>query len=317
MASSVEEINEGFCLELPAPTGWNKKFMLKTGGTPKKNEIIFTAPTGEEITSRRQLEAYLKSHPGGPPISEFDWGTGETPRRSARISEKAKAAPPKSEPPKKRSRKASSSEKDNKEKAEGAEAAKDVQMEEAEKSEKDTTHTVTEKDVVKDGQDDKGGKTQSVEIQSTGKDAMEESGNENKNETQETDVKAQGDPLKDAVPDDGEEREKNVGAEVADSKEIQVGKVSEGSEVAQNDNGELEGAQAKEKEEQTTGEAEKEDGTGGVDKQITAAEDKKQVEGEEKGEANKNYDGENSSMSKKEGDVIQNGSHAKVDEAKP
>lgn len=87
--------------------------MPKKGGTPKKNEIIFTAPTGEEISNRRQLEQYLKAHPGGPPVSEFDWGTGETPRRSARISEKVKEMPtPESEPPKKRGRR---SKKDDKE----------------------------------------------------------------------------------------------------------------------------------------------------------------------------------------------------------
>ena len=39
------------------------------------------------------LLAVLKSHPANPPSSEFDWGTAETPKRSARISEKAKAAP--------------------------------------------------------------------------------------------------------------------------------------------------------------------------------------------------------------------------------
>ncbi|XP_077211147.1 uncharacterized protein LOC143846569 isoform X2 [Tasmannia lanceolata] len=89
-------------------------FTPKKGGTPKKNEIAFIAPTGEEITNRRQLEQYLKSHPGGPAISEFDWGTGETPRRSARISEKAKAAPPppESEPKKKRSKKSTGSKND-------------------------------------------------------------------------------------------------------------------------------------------------------------------------------------------------------------
>lgn len=85
---------EGFSVELPAPTGWKKKFMPKKRGTPKKNEIVFTAPTGEEITNKRQLEQYLKSHPGGPPASEFYWGSGETPRRSARVSEKAKVGPP-------------------------------------------------------------------------------------------------------------------------------------------------------------------------------------------------------------------------------
>lgn len=123
--------------------------MPKAGGTPKKNEIIFTAPTGEEIINRRQLEQYLKSHPGGPAISEFDWGTGETPRRSARISAKAMAAPPQeSEPPKKRSRKSSASKKDKENETyhEGTEATKEVHMEEAEKPEPATAGAETKKD---------------------------------------------------------------------------------------------------------------------------------------------------------------------------
>ncbi|KAK4369963.1 hypothetical protein RND71_009438 [Anisodus tanguticus] len=55
-------------------------------------------------------------------LKEFDWGTGETSRRSSRISGKAKAA--ESEPPAKRSRKSSASKKDVKHKEE-TEAAKD------------------------------------------------------------------------------------------------------------------------------------------------------------------------------------------------
>lgn len=74
-------------IELPAPSGWTKKFTPK----PRKNEIVFISPTGEEIKSKKQLEQYLKSHAGGPSILEFDWGTGDTPRRSARLSEKSKA----------------------------------------------------------------------------------------------------------------------------------------------------------------------------------------------------------------------------------
>lgn len=89
------------------------QFFPKKGGTPRKNEIVFTAPTGEEINNKKQLEQYLKAHPGGPAVSEFDWGTGETPRRSARISEKVKVSPPAdTESPKKRSRKSSASKKD-------------------------------------------------------------------------------------------------------------------------------------------------------------------------------------------------------------
>ncbi|CAI9766075.1 unnamed protein product [Fraxinus pennsylvanica] len=100
-------------VELPAPASW-KKLYTPTKGTPRKNEISFIAPTGEEIVNRKQLEKYLKAHPGNPEISVFDWSTGETPRRSSRISEKAKATPPskESELPNKRRRKASGSKKD-------------------------------------------------------------------------------------------------------------------------------------------------------------------------------------------------------------
>lgn len=161
MASSVEKDTsiqeEDFSLELPAPPGWKKKFVPKKSGTPKKNEIIFTAPSGEEITGRRQLEQYLKAHPGGPAASEFDWGTGETPRRSARISEKAKAAPtPETESPKKRSRKLSAPKKENKEPEtapEGAEKTKDTQMQEAGKIGKDDAEMEAGKEDVKGNQE--------------------------------------------------------------------------------------------------------------------------------------------------------------------
>lgn len=88
-------------IELPAPSGWTKKFTPK----PRKSEIVFISPTGEEIKSKKQLEQYLKSHAGGPSILEFDWGTGDTPRRSARLSEKSKATEsPGSGTPKKKQR---------------------------------------------------------------------------------------------------------------------------------------------------------------------------------------------------------------------
>ncbi|WOL19613.1 methyl-CpG-binding domain-containing protein 11-like [Canna indica] len=106
-------------VELPAPAGWTKKFMLNEDGTPRRNDIVFISPTGEEIKNKRQLQQYLKAHPGGPPSSEFDWGTGDTPRRSARIREKAKAVEtPEDEKPKKRERK-SSSKKGTEEKEDG------------------------------------------------------------------------------------------------------------------------------------------------------------------------------------------------------
>ncbi|KAG6723951.1 hypothetical protein I3842_03G234100 [Carya illinoinensis] len=157
MASSVEEgvREEVVSVELPAPAGWKKKFFPKQGGTPKKNEIIFTSPTGEEIVKHRQLEQYLKAHPGGPAVSEFDWGTGETPRRSARINEKAKASLPlESGPRKKRSRKSSAPKKDDKEKEavpEGAEDTKEEHMQVADKI-KDHAGAEVEKDLHKQNQ---------------------------------------------------------------------------------------------------------------------------------------------------------------------
>lgn len=92
------------------------QFFPKKKGTPRKPEIVFVAPTGEEISSKRQLKKYLNNHSGNPDISEFDWGTGKTPRRSSRIREIAKTTPPpaQAEPPKKRSRKSSGSKKDDK-----------------------------------------------------------------------------------------------------------------------------------------------------------------------------------------------------------
>lgn len=93
------------------------QFFPKKKGTPRKTEVVFVAPTGEEISSRTQLKKYLNKHPENPNISEFDWGTGETPRRSTRLRENAKStpSPAEAEPPKKRSRKSSGSKKDDKE----------------------------------------------------------------------------------------------------------------------------------------------------------------------------------------------------------
>ncbi|KAE8674338.1 hypothetical protein F3Y22_tig00111758pilonHSYRG00124 [Hibiscus syriacus] len=93
--------------------------MPKKTGTPKKNETTFVAPTGEEISSKRQLEQYLKANPNGSAVSEFDWGKGETPRRSARISEKDNEEP---------------------ETAPEGTKSKDIHMEEAENENKDKKH---------------------------------------------------------------------------------------------------------------------------------------------------------------------------------
>ncbi|XP_006358282.1 methyl-CpG-binding domain-containing protein 11-like [Solanum tuberosum] len=194
MSSSVE-MNEVVSIELPAPDGWLKRFLPKKGGTPKKNEIVFTAPTGEEITTKKQLQQYLKSHPGGPAITEFDWGSGEAPRRSTRITGKAKTAPlaAKSVTPTKRSRKSSASKKDvkNIEDQEETEAAKDVDMPEAEKQEKDDAAVEAkkhEKDVVAVEAEKHEKDAAAVEAEKVVEQKHDEGKDENKDEMPSTDV---------------------------------------------------------------------------------------------------------------------------------
>lgn len=153
MASSAEEVQvsspapveaehasaDANVVELPAPEGWTKKLFPKKKGTPKRDDVVYYAPTGEEIKSRAQLDRYLKSHPGGPPISEFNWSAGVTPRRSSRLSEKVQgeAETPESEAKKKpnRSRKSDAGSEDNKHakkrrKSEASSAEKEASKEE-------------------------------------------------------------------------------------------------------------------------------------------------------------------------------------------
>ncbi|XP_073005278.1 uncharacterized protein [Typha latifolia] len=156
----ASEAVDEFSVELPAPEGWKKKFIPKKGGTPRKNEIVFISPTGEEIKNKKQLDQYLKSHPGGTSSSDFDWGTGDTPRRSARISERVRVIEtPEGEKPRKRPRtprakkeakdeKGSGDVMDGTPQAEGAPGAaettvaSDVEMKDAE-SAKDVTENAT------------------------------------------------------------------------------------------------------------------------------------------------------------------------------
>ncbi|KAI3898441.1 hypothetical protein MKX03_001339 [Papaver bracteatum] len=168
---NMENKDEGASVDLPAPDGWKKKFVPKKSGTPKRNEIIFVSPTGEEIKNKRQLDQYLKAHPGGPSASEFDWTPGSTPRRSARISGKSKVSEsPESEPAQKRERK-SSSKKGAKEdwdavavetpKEEQTAAGKeikestDVEMKEAEGGEGTNAETITTTEAMQEGSEAK------------------------------------------------------------------------------------------------------------------------------------------------------------------
>ncbi|XP_022731513.1 methyl-CpG-binding domain-containing protein 10-like isoform X2 [Durio zibethinus] len=253
--------------------------MPKKGGTPKKNEIIFTAPTGEEISNRRQLEQYLKAHPGGPAVSEFDWGTGETPRRSARISEKVKAMPtPESEPPKKRGRKSSASKKDNKESEtapERTEEIKDVHVEEGKKSEKDNLEGEAGVVDVKENENENENKTQDAD---------------SKTEPTSQEVKHGEDPNTSANIEEGKENAKAVSEKfkgTQDGVEADASGVeADASGVAQKEKEGLEGATSQGKVEQPVAEAEKELGSGQRDKpDIFITEERKhEVDGEGKGE---------------------------------
>ncbi|XWS11798.1 hypothetical protein CRYUN_Cryun37aG0031600 [Craigia yunnanensis] len=178
----MESKEEVISIELPAPASWKKMFFPKNVGSPRKTEIMFIAPTGEEINNRKQLEKFLKAHRGNPPITEFDWGTGETPRRSARICEKAKATPtPEKEPPKKRGRKSLSAKKENKETEdvpEKAEGEKESEKEDTQATEKETAEGEKEKDTSIQNQVDNEGKTLAADQTGNTDAKMEEAGQE-------------------------------------------------------------------------------------------------------------------------------------------
>ncbi|CAK7345472.1 unnamed protein product [Dovyalis caffra] len=218
-------------------------FVPKKTGTPRKAEIIFTAPTGEEISSKRQLEQYLKAHPGGPAAPAFDWGTGETPRRSARISEKAKVTPVKeSGPPKKRSRKSSASKESKTETTSGGtEEAK----EEAEKTKDDTEVEV------KENQD------------------------ENKGPVTETQTEAA--PTEEA----GAGKEKSSAETEEGKDESDPGKGKSDGPASENEKEKVDKEKVQEKDEQPLGEAAKEQGSGEQEKASAAIDDEKKNEAED------------------------------------
>jgi hypothetical protein len=90
IAASGTTFPEAVVEDLSSPLlGWKKKFSKKIGGsTPKGKGVSYVTPDGEEIRSKRQMKKYLKGHPGGPTAADFDWTSGESPRRSLRLSSK-------------------------------------------------------------------------------------------------------------------------------------------------------------------------------------------------------------------------------------
>ncbi|XP_024401767.1 cell division control protein 6 homolog B isoform X2 [Physcomitrium patens] len=89
---------DGVFEELTGPLkGWKRKLSGKKGGTPRKKDMAFVSPDGEEISNKWQLDKYLKSHPGVAVASDFEWVVSAaatpsgTPRRSARLTPKGRS----------------------------------------------------------------------------------------------------------------------------------------------------------------------------------------------------------------------------------
>ncbi|GAB4828268.1 hypothetical protein Ancab_035180 [Ancistrocladus abbreviatus] len=345
MASSGEKNaaqEEMISVELPAPPGWKKQFIPKKAGTPRKSEIMFTSPTGEEISNRRQLDQYLKSHPGGPAASEFDWGTGETPRRSARISEKAKATPPhETEPPKKRARKLSASKKDNKdvETVNEETKAEATQMEEAEKTEKVSSEAEGAGDAAKvDQNEDKVIAAESEEATqeeakvSSEAGAAENVAKGNLSESKDTAAETKEAPTEKVkagedtqTSNDAEEGKKDVETKPGGAQEVEGEKGFDSSEIpdVEKDKSEDSSAQVQVKPEieaqklDRTAEEVKADAIApeGADTNVNSEEKRNGITPEFEQETKENDPAEcgnfkNIELGKKEGEVIENGSQA-------
>jgi len=52
------------------------QFFTKKSGILKRKDVSFLAPDGEELRNKRQLDKYLKNHPGSLMASDFDWISG-------------------------------------------------------------------------------------------------------------------------------------------------------------------------------------------------------------------------------------------------
>lgn len=293
------------------------QFLLKKGGTPKKNEIIFTAPTGEEISSRKQLEQYLKSHPGGPAMSEFDWGAGDTPRRSARISEKVKATPsPESDPPTKRSRKSSTAKNVGKVKEAISEESlvKEAEMQKTEVAEDNAAA-----EIVVDKQDDEKLETQVIE-----EDVGKKLENESKDEIQVKDGETGQAPVEEPNPDEdvrvtkdaAERKLAEAGKET--SEEPMVDEAPKATKISDNDEEYKQEAQVPEEPEETSVGAEREIKFGEQVKQGIATEETI-VEDEEKNEHCGLETGKQNDVinMKFEGEVPENGSYVSAGEIQP
>ncbi|KAJ4866723.1 Methyl-CpG-binding domain-containing protein 10 [Raphanus sativus] len=245
----MENTDELVSIELPAPASWKKLFYPKRAGTPRKTEIVFMAPTGEEISSRKQLEQYLKAHPGNPVISEFDWTTGESPRRSSRISQKVKATTPTPDrEPHMKKRRSSLTKKDMKEAAE-------KENKEGEKTEGGAEVAEAEKEN-KEGEKKEGGKKDG-EVVTDKKEPMEVDTSEGEKKTEAGNKEGEG---------------------VMDKKEPMEVDTSEAEKKTEADNKEGEAVtEKKEPVEEDTSEVEKKTESGGIAEEPPKVEEPQEV----------------------------------------
>ncbi|XP_026414166.1 methyl-CpG-binding domain-containing protein 11-like [Papaver somniferum] len=248
---NMENKDEGASVDLPAPDGWKKKFVPKKSGTPKRNEIIFVSPTGEEIKNKKQLDQYLKAHPGGLSASEFDWTPGSTPRRSARISEKSKATEsPESEPAQKRERKSSSKKGAKEDKdavavetpkdeqtaaGEEIKESTDVEMKEAEGGDDKNAEKITTTEAMQEGSEAKREEiipdsTENPEVQETKNDS---NGNESQSKITTTEAMQEGSEAKveEVIPENNFDSPENPEVQEANQKNDSDGKESQPEKI--------------------------------------------------------------------------------------
>ncbi|KAJ6747295.1 METHYL-CPG-BINDING DOMAIN-CONTAINING PROTEIN 11-LIKE [Salix koriyanagi] len=254
-------------------------------GPLRKVRLFSLHQLGKKSRAKDSWNSTSKHTLVGTAVSEFDWGSGETPRRSARISEKAKVTPVKeSGPPKKRIKKSSASKEseDTETTLEGTEEAKEV----AEKTEKGNMEVEVEKDVTEttlEGTEEAkeiAEKTEEsnmeVEVE---KDVEKENEDENNGPGTETQTEAA------CTEEAGAGKEIKISAETEEGKAESEPRNSEGksngSGASGNENEKIDEEKVLEKDEQPQGEAAKEQGSGQQEKASAAIDDEKKDEAED------------------------------------
>lgn len=231
-------------------------------------------------------------------MSEFDWGLGDTPRRSARISEKVKATPsPESDPPTKRSKKSSAAKNAGKVKEAIPEETlvEDAEMQKAEEVAKDNAAAET----VGDEQVDKENETKVI---------AEDVGKKPEDEIHVKDGETAQASVEEPNPDEDVKATKDAEeSKLAMSKEPMVNEAPNATKILGNDEEYKQEAQVPEELGQKPVEAEKEVQCGEQVKQVITTEEKI-VDGEDK---------INVKNTKFEGEAAENGSYVSAGEIQP